>query len=186
MKCQDCGKEATIRLTKVVNNKKEELSLCKECARKQGPTIEHIFNHPSDNISKITLSSKKKKKVVQEVVEEALADVFAGPLFAKTRGEPGGKTCPKCGTTLMEIVKGGKFGCPHDYEFFQEELMPMIKKVHSGCTQHKGKFPEGSVEVKKQITILEEEMSTAVKGEKYERAAQLRDRIKTLRTQVKK
>ena len=51
------------------------------------------------------------------------------------------KQCPLCGLTLKQFCKTGVLGCAHDYEFFEEELLPLIEKAHDGCTRHRGKVP---------------------------------------------
>lgn len=96
--------------------------------------------------------------------------------------ELGGKTCPTCGLKFVEFRNAGRFGCPHDYDVFREELTPLLESLHGG-TKHEGKAPR---ELPKQKTALAElsnlkrKLQQAVSDEHYEEAAQLRDRIRRL------
>ena len=60
--------------------------------------------------------------------------------------------------------------------------MPLIKNVH-GSQQHTGKIPkkEGSViRLKRDIMNMRKDLRRAIDKEEFERAAQLRDKIKLL------
>ena len=179
MQCEKCQKEATVHITKVVNNQKEEVHLCEDCAEQHDPQIEHILSQLDMDDNEITnVKITTESNVVDQMMEqvkEALAEALGGISPRQN------KTCPDCGTTLQEFMKKGKFGCPKDYEIFAEELKPIIERIQGGNSQHVGKIPKKSkAAVKRQITILEAEMSTAIKIEDYERAAQIRDTLTEL------
>ncbi len=74
-------------------------------------------------------------------------------------------------------------GCPNDYEIFGEALQPIIKKVHSGNTEHRGKIPADEptdTRVQAELSDLGAKLEAAVKAEDYETAAKLRDQIEHL------
>ena len=74
-------------------------------------------------------------------------------------------------------------GCPHDYEFLQEALLPLIERAHNGGTRHCGKVPSRiPADSKKlvQLSDLRRQLEKAVRNEDYELAAQLRDQIQQL------
>ena len=95
------------------------------------------------------------------------------------------RACPVCGITFYEFRSQGRLGCPHDYEFFEKELVPLIVNIH-GEMEHVGKRPQHSAEGSRRQTELiqlRREMKEAVGREDYELASQLRDKIRTLEKQ---
>lgn len=77
-------------------------------------------------------------------------------------------------------------GCGQCYETFADQLGPLLRKVHS-ATEHTGKTPKraaGPLKLKREIQALRRELQAAVAEEDFERAAQLRDRIRELETKV--
>lgn len=168
MKCQDCGKrESKIHMMQIINNEKVVLNLCEECAAKRG------FHSPLDNIP------------------FPLADFLAGMLTSETSGkgasEPSGPplVCPNCGLTFEEFSRQGRFGCGQCYRAFREKLQGLLRKIH-GSSLHRGKLPpllsdEGGM-IKEQER-LNEELRRAIMEEDFERAADLRDKLKSLQEQ---
>ena len=96
--------------------------------------------------------------------------------------DPGNKGCSHCGIKFVEFRNTGRLGCPHDYDIFNEELLPLLESIH-GEIQHCGKAPAVLDRPRAQPTELERlriELDEAVAEEAYEAAARLRDRIKNL------
>ena len=63
-----------------------------------------------------------------------------------------------------------------------DSLTPLFRRVQ-GTTQHTGKVPKragGKLSVKREIEKLKAELHQAVQEEAYEKAAELRDRIRAL------
>jgi protein arginine kinase activator len=96
-------------------------------------------------------------------------------------------TCPNCGISYNEFQAKGRFGCANDYQEFREELYPLIERIH-GRTQHVGKIPLNSEvsTVHRDIMNLQKEMRAAVENEDYEKAAELRDKINSLKQEIEK
>jgi len=164
MVCQDCGKrEATVHLTQVINNKKVELNLCQECAEKRG------FRNPLEG------------------VPFPLAEFLSSMLSQAQREKPSKEpevACSACGMSFSDFAKTGRLGCGNCYLTFRSQLNDLLRKVH-GSTQHRGKFPHTTRDVMKPLweeTKLQEELRKAIEEEDFERAAQIRDRIKALTT----
>jgi protein arginine kinase activator len=94
-------------------------------------------------------------------------------------------TCESCGTTHQDFKKGGRLGCEACYHVFRPVLEPLLDGMHAGIN-HLGKIPSRSVERK---TVVESEdalrkaLQKAVEEENYEKAAELRDRLKKLQAQ---
>ena len=161
MLCNNCGvNQATTTVKQTINGQTRTLYLCPECANKL-----HIgfLNHPLFNTS----------------------NLFSG-LF----GQDGVETytereqrCPQCGATLRQILSTGHLGCSACVKAFQNDLTPVVRKIH-GNAVHTGKVPQtASVEIKtkRQIEMLEQKLQTAIQEQYFEQAAALRDEINRLK-----
>lgn len=169
MLCQDCKKkEAQVHFTQIVNNEKTSLSLCKECAAARG------FHSPLDN------------------VPFPLANILSGlaaDLPQKYQpSQSDDLKCETCGLTFEQFTRQGRFGCGDCYKAFRNRLEMIMRKIH-GNSLHRGKQPgfvPGEVESDMPLSIKEEErlqseLEKAIKDEEFERAAELRDKLKTLK-----
>lgn len=94
---------------------------------------------------------------------------------------PTEKACDHCGTKFADFRNSGRLGCPHDYQVFRAELVPLLESIH-GATRHAGKTPRrpASVVRAQDLQRLKKELQKAVAAEDYERAAELRDQIKAI------
>jgi protein arginine kinase activator len=160
MLCQHCQKREATRHESVLKEDGtwNEVHVCDQCSE-------------SGEVSVMTPAS-----LVQALLEGATALSGAKPLAP-------GRPCPKCGITYAEFRAKGRLGCPHDYEAFQPELVPLLERIHHGGLQHVGKSPasvEGRPEPDREMIDLRRSLAEAVQGERYEEAARLRDRIRTL------
>lgn len=167
MKCQKCDKPATFHITELTGPEPVELHLCEEHANE--------YLHKTDGVSAFSpqaegkLASELKKKVseLQETTRELMELDF--------------KTCPVCGLGFQDFRKTGRLGCPNDYEFFAEQIDPLLLGMH-GAVEHVGKKPSraGKPSQKTLLIRLRRELDDAVSIEDYERAGKLRDRIRDL------
>ena len=81
-----------------------------------------------------------------------------------------------------EFKKVGKLGCENCYQVYGDKLMPILRRLH-GNVQYNGKLPKKiyeTVKVSKEIDILKAELENAIKSEEYEKAAEIRDKIRAL------
>ena len=158
MKCQRCPKPACYHITEVhAPEQVEELHLCEDCAKK------HLYEPaPAPN-------SKKPANKAAVLPDDDPAEI-------------GGKQCGECGTKFVEFRNTGRLGCPHDYDAFRDELLPLLENIH-GDVKHAGKSPRRLPAAKahqQELAQLRRKLSQAVTEEAYEEAARLRDRIKEL------
>jgi protein arginine kinase activator len=160
MQCDICGKKkATVHLTEIVDDQMSEMHLCEECARQKSVQMEQQFG---------------------------LADLLAGLAdFGKPAKEEAQATvkCTNCGMTYDEFRKFGRLGCGHCYESFKMYLGTLLKKVH-GSNHHLGKSPvKISRSEKERIESFQElkiQLQQAIQREDFERAAEIRDKIRDL------
>ena len=177
MKCDNCGqREATVRYSENINGKRRELHLCEECSRELG--IDRMdFSMPID-------FSNFFAGLLGELESPELM-----PMFDSMKG----LKCKNCGYEFDDILNTGKFGCANCYDTFESRLDPIIRKIQ-GSNQHigrLGKITEHKIDVnpekgskvtkksrqKSEVEELKEKLKLAVKEERYEDAAKLRDEI---------
>ena len=154
MKCHHCDSQATVHLTQIINGQMHKMDLCEGCAQEKGVT------NP-DNLSIGNLLDENPSKV-----DAATASM----------------TCESCGTTHQDFKKGGRLGCEACYHVFRPVLEPLLDGMHAGV-KHLGKVPSRSVKKKSDVDseeLLSKELKKAVEEENYEKAAELRDRLKKL------
>ncbi len=167
MRCDECGKKkATVHLTELVDGQISELHLCEECAKEKSVQMEQQFG---------------------------LADLLAGLSdFTKTSAAVNSETqtkvesCANCGMTYADFKKHGRLGCSECYSHFRGKLTSLLKKIH-GANNHSGKAPkvlaapvESAQPVSSDADALKKQLQQAVLCEDYERAAELRDRIRAM------
>lgn len=85
------------------------------------------------------------------------------------------RRCPKCGTRESELTKTGKVGCAQCYKTFWDILQPYIQRIH-GNSAHTGRKPSQN----RELDELRIALKKAVDVQDFERAAELRDKIKEL------
>src|SRR5438132_5161373 len=163
MQCCICKeKEATVHLTQIVNDKMQKVDLCEQCAKDKG---------------------------VNDPAGFSLADLLLG-LGASQEMEqvPGGSDvkCPHCGFTQADFKKAGRLGCSECYVTFAEGLEGLLKTMHKG-TEHIGKVPKSlqqSRDLSERLKTLQKKLDKAVADEDCEKAAQVRDEMKSTRDKL--
>lgn len=163
MKCQKCEKPATFHITELTDEQVTALHYCADCAEMYlKPTI------PEPEISPDVGTALTKHYQMGQTAEELQ--------------QLDQKKCPVCETTFYDFRQTGRLGCPYDYEFFADELNPLIINIH-GETEHKGKRPvqkDDRVLEQTEMIRLRREMTDAIEREDYEMASRIRDQIKKL------
>jgi protein arginine kinase activator len=157
MLCENCGdKDASIHYTQIEKNEMHTFHLCEECAAAKGL-------QPGVNVGNFPLT-----------------DFLAQMSRAESAT---GAPCAFCGLSLEEFKKTGRLGCSHCYVTFESHLSGLLRRLHGG-TQHVGKvyLPPNPSEAaqKERLAGLRRRLDHAVQAEDFERAAQIRDEIRTL------
>ncbi len=167
MLCQRCKrKEATVHITRFVGGRKEELHLCRDCAEEllgTGDFLSFDFSLP-DLLGSLV---KPAKSLLGETRQPVLR-------------------CPKCGLTYESFQEIGRLGCASCYKTFRNKLVPLLRRIH-GNTKHGGKVPSKvgrELKVERELEKLKFELENAVRKEEYEKAAQIRDRIRELEGKI--
>ena len=166
MLCDNCGKhEASIKLTQIINGKKTEMMICELCGQKMG--IADIgFEMPID-ISKFLgdYELENENFMPFNTISKAVK-------------------CDKCNMTYDDFLNTGKFGCEECYKTFGNKIDTVLKRIQ-GTDRYVGrtanynesnKIEEAKIDNK--LEKLQDKLKQAIKEERYEDAAKIRDEIK--------
>lgn len=160
--CQSCGKkEANTHIKRITNGELTEYRLCECCAQKLGYTS--IFGGLNLDI-----------------------DSFLGIFFADNKPHyrilSDSTKCEQCGSSFEDISRCGKVGCAACYSVFYDKLEPSIRRIH-GNVKHAGKFANSLGQDRRilnEIEKLKDDLKVAIDAQEFERAAELRDKIKDI------
>ncbi len=159
--CDNCGStDAVVHLTQIVNNQMSTHRLCEKCAAEKGleSAPEHL-NFPVTDF-------------LAQMGKDAIEDT-----------PPSDTQCSFCGLTFQDFRETGRLGCPHCYETYAPHLEKLLRRVHGG-TRHVGKIylpPDPSAsDMERRLEGLRRRLNRAVESEDFERAAELRDEIRSL------
>lgn len=161
MKCSKCGNNNTTFHYKAnINGQITEMHLCPECAEKAGYTPEKLFGD----------------------------SMFGNRMFGKDMFVNGFGS-------MFDSMFGNfyrDFFAPVSRGFFSDlnsYMMPMMAPpmmemfVHSDEEERKEKVstaPDAEMSRRREINALREQLNNAIKAEEYEKAAELRDKIRGL------
>ena len=159
--CDECGShDAVVHLTQIVNDEMSTHHLCEKCAAEKG------------------------LEAVPEPVNFPLTDFLAQMGDPTDEESTAAETqCSFCGLTFGAFRETGRLGCPHCYAIFEGHLKGLLRRIHGG-TQHVGKVylpPDPTAtEMESRLLGLRRKLERAVESEDFERAAELRDEIRSL------
>jgi len=170
MICQECKERpATMHFTKVVNGEKTTIQLCEKCAQEKGGLF-----------------------MIDGAGGFSINDILAGllnldPTFQKAKSQPSPSEeivqCEVCKMTFQQFINIGRFGCANCYNAFKDHMAPILRRLHSGNIKHGGKVPKrigGSIHIKQKVQLLKEELLSLIAQEEFEKAAEIRDQIRSL------
>ncbi len=172
MLCQECNQnKASVHLTKIVNGIKTEVQLCEKCALKKGD-LDFSF---------------EPKFSLQNFLAGFLNEAWVSKQ-GREKINPARIQCPRCALTFAQFSQIGRFGCSNCYlAFGDEKLKPMLRRIH-GSVNHVGKIPcrtGGATMIKRDLGKLRRQLQYYVRKEEYERAAEIRDSIRSLEKDLK-
>jgi protein arginine kinase activator len=184
MQCDICGKKkATVHLTEIVDEQMSEMHLCEECARNKSAQMEQQFG-----------------------LGDLLAGLSdAGKTTSAKHEEKPALLCASCGLNYEDFRKFGRLGCGECYTSFKEHLAGLLRKIH-GSSRHLGKAPTSLMQkegtgtavgkahvshppavtqlAQESISALKKQLHAAIEAEDFEKAAMLRDKIRTIESKA--
>lgn len=170
MKCDLCNKPAVVHEVTVKNGVKREIHLCEEHAAESGVAMPG--QQPIDQLlTQFTISQGEE------------SEEYEKKSISKVRKRSSRRTCPECGMNFEQFRKSGLLGCPTCYDTFEQQLTPLIERAQNGGGHHAGKAPRRagtSIDRQRERQRLVKELDEAVNAEQYERAAKIRDTLRSL------
>jgi protein arginine kinase activator len=174
--CQECKQRpATLHFTKIINGEKTEVHLCEHCAQERGDML--MFSENAGFSINNLLAGLLN---LESPLKEAKTNAFQGPEILQ---------CERCKMTYHQFTKVGRFGCSDCYHTFSRHLQPILRRLHSGNATHAGKIPKrigGAIHIRKQIEKLKQKLQELIVREEFEKAANVRDEIRSLESQLMK
>ncbi|HJV17270.1 MAG TPA: UvrB/UvrC motif-containing protein [Bacillales bacterium] len=174
MICQECNqKPASLHFTKIINGEKTEVHLCEKCAQEKGEIF--MFNGETGFTFNNLLAGLLN---IDNSFHQQSQNAFHQEEILQ---------CERCSMTFPQFVKIGRLGCAHCYETFKDQLKPVLKRLHSGNLVHNGKVPKrigGGIQLRKRIEELKEQLRLLVVNEEFEKAAEIRDEIRSLEKEL--
>ncbi len=159
MMCDVCKeRESVVKLYTADGDTQTQQHLCERCAAERGVEISGTPKHPlGDFLQAVQLQ------------------------LAVAPSESG--RCAFCSSTLRDFRDTGRLGCPQCYTSFETSLRELLRRVH-GSSVHVGRrysIPESdSPDAVVVLGELREQLRAAIENEEFERAADLRDKIRVL------
>ena len=142
------------------------MDLCEECAQKKGVTQSEAFS--------LTDILAKTVSEVSQAIGSAAAEAAKEGVQALV--------CPHCGMTPADYKRVGRLGCPDCYENLKPMIAPMLAQMQH-ANHHSGKAPQIDPEkeaLHRRLAELHRALDEAVRQERYEDAARLRDELAAL------
>lgn len=168
MVCERCNNnDATVYVTKLVNGEKKEIHYCEECA-KQKDDMDFETPFTTNNFLANLIDSVQSSAIKVNYITTT--------------------TCSMCGMNYGKFKQTGRLGCSECYKTFEEKLIPLIHKVH-GYEVHMGKISKqanDSIKIKREILEMKKKLEEVVGLQEYEKAVELRDRIRFLEEEIKR
>ncbi|PKZ15669.1 UvrB/UvrC motif-containing protein [Anaerococcus octavius] len=194
MKCERCGKDASVSVKAIVNGYEHDFYLCNDCLKKYTDMSEENGIPNEEGFHKINLNNKKLESLIQKFVP-SLDDMIDGYYEYKynQNNHPysymeglNQKACPNCGN-LESNIRNGIFGCKECYKL-SDNLSRKVLKTYNNYDKYTGKFPKKDREFKQvalEIKKLQEKLDLSIATEDYEQAADLKEQIDDLNMKVK-
>jgi len=156
MKCEQCGAQEAAALLRVSVNERtvESKYLCRDCLRQRTEARPAQESH----------------NIMDLHAPEAIADLG----------------CPTCGLAFSDFCRSGRLGCPQCYQVFEAYLLPLLENLHGSAFLDTDFEAESEaaplVRMEQQLQRLQEMLNQAVREERYELAAQIRDEIEFVKS----
>lgn len=166
MLCERChAHPATVHMVQVVNGHRKEEHLCSECAEK-----EHVFQ-------------KEQSFFGSGFFDSPLDHFFGGSMLGHLLEDPfGTRTLEDQGGQFIEVSPEKLPENESSYDRFKESIRPSFQKgkneipVKEAKKEEKADAPAESEE----LQALRKELKSCVDREDFERACEVRDKIKAI------
>ena len=189
MLCQICkANPATIHIQEIVNGETNTLHICAECAKKrnlaEGNAVNSHFHEMLERLTQAIANSADLK----------LAELFDQKKPQEEEAQD--LQCDVCGASWHAYKNNGKVGCAACYEQFSQVLLEDIELNQHGSV-HCGKTPPETVEqwhdpavserinLRRELERLRKSLDESIRREEFELAAEIRDKIAGIESELK-
>lgn len=166
MLCERChAQPATVHMVQVVNGHRKEEHLCSECAEK-----EHVFQ-------------KEQSFFGNEFFDSPLDHFFGGSMLGHLLEDPfGTRTLEDHGGQFIEVDPKKLPENEDSYERFKESIRPSFQKGKDETPMQEAKAEEkpAAPSESEELQALRKELKSCVDREDFERACEVRDKIKAI------
>ena len=196
MLCQNCGKnEVNFRYTQIINGTKKEMALCNKCARELG--LEEIdFNMPINFSSFFSDFIHDAESFLPSFAQTSLLECNKCGMTFDDFINSGEFSCGNCYITFADrispVLRNLHGSSKHigrgyreaidELEYnknrFEKSQKENNKKVDKKQTTESNKTEKSEKE--KKLEKLKKDLQKAIKDERYEDAAKIRDEIKKI------
>ena len=157
---KECNKPKVYHFTEATENEIRTIDLCEECAD-------------------IYLNQANLPTEEQKGTKKLLSGFFKLMFQFMKQYQPGilgisNKSCSSCGTFLSDVQETGMLGCSDCYNHFGTELDYFFTQAQDG--EHKTPEPKTNLQ-----DALNAELQKAIEQENYEKAARIRDQLKSIK-----
>ena len=179
MLCERCKKKKAVMFyNENINGRIRSFNLCADCAAamQQSGELEDM-SAPFSNFS---------SPFVRAVDSTAFDDFFGLPVPDAYSPAAASSVCPLCKSSLADILKRRRVGCPTCYVTFSKELSRVITPLRV-TVSHGGRVPRShrqKQELIMRIQALKQQLGEAIQAERFEAAASLRDQIRNMENQL--
>lgn len=166
MLCERChAHPATVHMVQVVNGHRKEEHLCSECAEK-----EHVFQ-------------KEQSFFGHGFFDSPLDHFFGGSMLGHLLEDPfGTRTLEDQGGQFIEVSPEKLPENESSYDRFKESIRPSFQKGKNeiSVNEPKAKEKADAPAESEELQALRRELKSCVDREDFERACEVRDKIKAL------
>ncbi|MCH5149137.1 MAG: UvrB/UvrC motif-containing protein [Spirochaetales bacterium] len=169
MKCDICKKrDAVFHMQEQSAMGVRKISLCVECALTKG------LNIRAEDIDKLFAS----------FISNIFAEGQTSPvnIASQTAARILILKCPECGRSLEDITKTNEVGCPKCFSYFKNVIDAMLANMNNSIN-YRGNFPTDlrtKHDYRVEIFNLKKQLKQCVSMEDFDKAAEIRDKIKAL------
>lgn len=189
MKCDKCGKEATVTVKAIINGLEHDFHLCNSCLEE----YKKLYRD-GDGIKSVNLNDNNFRKLFEKMIPslDDVIDSYYEYKYNKNNydydymSSLNQGVCPVCGN-LESNIKMGVFGCPDCYKL-DSSLSKNILKTKNNYQAYKGHYPRrhrNFLNLADKIKNLQEKLQISIETEDFEEAKNLKDEIDRLNTKVR-
>lgn len=185
--CEDCGQsDAVCTVAVMMGEHVTHRRLCQACMAKA--TMSIAAGNLGKVLGAIMAAAHNAAQERSQAPQEADASLPEQPREADAPQEApaDAMACPRCGMTEMQFRRDGRLGCMQCCDTFRQQLEETLRR-NSPQLCHTGRRPldnEAAMRSRARQEEMQRLLDAAVAREEYEKAAELRDALRSMRAEA--